>query len=189
MIDPKTKIEYITLLIDQIYSDPWALKSWQFQCTIIIEAVIVSINIIKIHFDMNALQKVKNILLADICSAYILIQWYIFSQHVTENNIVILNDGTGFRLNPINLETSSIDLSLVSTLISSHCTWYADQKSTHGSDHFVVNIKISYKPMIYNDHFNSSNSNYKNVDWEGFANACDKKKWLPFVSFRHFVYS
>ena len=102
--------------------------------------------------------------------------------HVTENNIVILNDGTGFRLNPINLETSSIDLSLVSTLISSHCTWYADQKSTHGSDHFVVNIKISYKPMIYNDHFNSSNSNYKNVDWEAFANACDKKISYDMVS-------
>jgi hypothetical protein len=26
-----------------------------------------------------------------------------------------------------------------------------DQKSTHGSDHFVVNIKISYKPMIYSN--------------------------------------
>ena len=28
--------------------------------------------------------------------------------HVIENNIVILNDGTGTRLNPINLETSSL---------------------------------------------------------------------------------
>ena len=102
--------------------------------------------------------------------------------HVTENNIVILNDGTGSRLNPINLETSSIDLSLVNTSIGPHCTWYADQKSTHGSDHFVVNIKISYKSMIYNDHFNSSNSNYKNVDWEGFANACDKKFSYDMVS-------
>ena len=61
--------------------------------------------------------------------------------HLTENNIVVLNDGTGTRLNPINLETSCFDLSLVSTVISSHCTWYVDQKSTHGSDHFVVNIK------------------------------------------------
>ena len=41
--------------------------------------------------------------------------------HVTENNIVILNDGSGTRLNPINLETYSIDISLVSPLISSHC--------------------------------------------------------------------
>ena len=98
--------------------------------------------------------------------------------------IVILNDGTGSRLNPIILETSSFDLSLVSTLISSHCTWYVDQKSTHGSDHFVVNIKISYKPMIYNDHFNSSNSNYKYVDREGFANACDKKFSYDMVSER-----
>ena len=32
--------------------------------------------------------------------------------HVIENNIVVLNDGTGTRLNPINMETSSIDLSL-----------------------------------------------------------------------------
>jgi hypothetical protein len=41
-------------------------------------------------------------------------------------------------LNPINMETSSIDLSLVDTSIGPHCTWYVDQKSTHGSDHFVV---------------------------------------------------
>ena len=33
--------------------------------------------------------------------------------HVIENNIIILNDGTGNRLNPFNMETSSIDLSLV----------------------------------------------------------------------------
>jgi hypothetical protein len=44
--------------------------------------------------------------------------------HVIENNIVILNDGTGTRLNPINMETSSIDLSLVNTSIGPHCTWY-----------------------------------------------------------------
>jgi hypothetical protein len=36
-----------------------------------------------------------------------------------------------------------IDLSLVNTSIGPHCTWYVDQKSTHGSDNFVVNIKIS----------------------------------------------
>jgi hypothetical protein len=66
--------------------------------------------------------------------------------HVIENNIVILNDGTGTRLNPINMETSSIDFSLVNTPIGPHCIWYVDQKSTHKSDHFVVNIKISYKP-------------------------------------------
>jgi hypothetical protein len=54
--------------------------------------------------------------------------------HDIENNIVILNDGTGTRLNPINMETSSIDLSLVDTSIGPHCTWYVDQKSTHGSE-------------------------------------------------------
>jgi hypothetical protein len=43
--------------------------------------------------------------------------------HVIENNIVILNDDTGTRLNPINMETSSIDLSLVNTSIGPHCTW------------------------------------------------------------------
>jgi endonuclease/exonuclease/phosphatase family metal-dependent hydrolase len=40
------------------------------------------------------------------------------------------------------METSSIDLSLVNTSIGHHCTWYVDQKSTHGSDHFVVNITL-----------------------------------------------
>ena len=86
--------------------------------------------------------------------------------YVIENNIVILNDGTGTRLNPINMETSSIDLSLVGTSIGPHCTWYVDQKSTHGSDHFVVNIKISYKPMIYSNQYNSLKWNYKNADWK-----------------------
>ena len=81
--------------------------------------------------------------------------------NITENNIVILNDGTGTRLNPINLETSSIDLSLVSTLISSHCTWYVDKKYTHGSDHFIVNIIL---------------------DWDGFANTCNKKCSYDMVS-------
>ena len=75
--------------------------------------------------------------------------------HVIENNIVVLNGGTGTRLNPINMETSSIDISLVNTSIGPHCTWYVDQKSTQGSDHFAVNIKISYKPMIYSNQYNS----------------------------------
>ena len=102
--------------------------------------------------------------------------------HVIENNIVILNDGTGTRLNSINLETSSIDLSLVDTSIGSHCTWYEDQKSTHGSDHFVVDIKISYKPMIYSNQYNSLKWNYKNADWKGFAMACDNKFSYDMVS-------
>jgi hypothetical protein len=102
--------------------------------------------------------------------------------HVIENNIVILNDGTGTRLNSINLETSSIDLSLVDTSIGSHCTWYEDQKSTHGSDHFVVDIKISYKPMIYSNQYNSLKWNYKNADWKGFAMACDNTFSYDMVS-------
>ena len=102
--------------------------------------------------------------------------------HVIENNIVVLNDGTGTRLNPINMETSSIDLSLVNTSIGPHCTWYVDQKSTHGSDHFVVNIKISYKPMIYSNQYNSLKWNYKNADWKGFTNACDIKFSCNMVS-------
>jgi len=103
--------------------------------------------------------------------------------HLIENNIVILNDGTGTRLNPINLETSSIGLSLVSTSIGSHCTWYVDQKSTHGSDHFVVNKKNSDKPMIYSNQYNSLKWNYKNGDWKGFAMvACDNNFSYDMVS-------
>jgi hypothetical protein len=102
--------------------------------------------------------------------------------HVIENNVIILNDGTGTRLNPINMETSSIDLSLVDTSIGPHCTWYVDQKSTHGSDHFVVNINISYKPMIYRNQYNSLKWNYKNADWKGFTNACDNKLSYDMVS-------
>jgi len=102
--------------------------------------------------------------------------------HVIENNIVVLNDGTGTRLNPTNLETTCIDLSLVSTVISSHCTWYVDQKSTHGSDHFVVNVKITVKPMPYSNPYNSCKWNYKNADWKGFAIACDKKFSQEMVS-------
>lgn len=89
--------------------------------------------------------------------------------YVSENNIVVLNDCTGTGLNPFNLETSCIDLSLVSTVISTHCTWYVDQTSTHGSDHFVVNIKITVKPMIYSTPYNSCKWNYQNEDWKGFT--------------------
>ena len=74
--------------------------------------------------------------------------------HVTKNNIVIFNDGSGTRSNPINLETSSIDLSLVRPLISPHGTWFVDQTSTQGSDHFFVNVKTSSKPMVCNDNNN-----------------------------------
>jgi hypothetical protein len=52
------------------------------------------------------------------------------------------------------METSSIELSLVNTSIGPHCTWYVDQQSTHGGDHFVVpplfmvGIKISTNDIL-----------------------------------------
>ena len=102
--------------------------------------------------------------------------------HVTENNIVIFNDGSGTRSNLINIETSSIDLCLVRPLISPHCTWFVDQTSTQGSDQFVVNVKTSSKPMVCNDNNNSFNWNYTNADGGGLANACDKNVSNDLVS-------
>ncbi|VDI00719.1 Hypothetical predicted protein [Mytilus galloprovincialis] len=91
---------------------------------------------------------------------------------IVNNNIVILNDGSGTRLNPINLETSCIDISLVSPNISHKATWAVDHSSTHGSDHFVVSITLNEKPDYKNE--SVFKWNYAKADWNGFSSKCDQ---------------
>ena len=62
-------------------------------------------------------------------------------EYVSNNDdVVILNDGSGTRQNPTNLELSCIDLSICSTNIAHKITWSVDHSSLYGSDHFVINL-------------------------------------------------
>ena len=97
------------------------------------------------------------------------------------NNVVILNDGSGTRQNPTNLELSCIDLSICSTNIAHQITWSVDHSSSYGSDHFVVNLCFNELPVVTeNEH--DFNWNYKKADWDGFASMCDQTLSLDMIS-------
>lgn len=93
---------------------------------------------------------------------------------INENNVVILNDSTGTRLDPVTLKTSVIDLCLCDTGSSHNYSSNVYQTSTFGSDHYPV-IVTSSKQLIDNcDINNSFNWNFKKADWSGFADKCDQ---------------
>ena len=85
----------------------------------------------------------------------------------------MLNDGSGTRQNPTNLELSCIDLSICSANIAHQITWSVDHSSLYGSDHFVVNLCFNQLPVV-RDKETELKWNYKKADWDGFASSCDK---------------
>jgi len=92
-----------------------------------------------------------------------------------DKEIVLLNDGTGTRCNPITLELTPIDLAFCNSSLSNKIKWSVDLTSTFGSDHHVASIEFINKrtdtcmpednsDIIYN---------YKKADWKGFSTKCD----------------
>lgn len=92
---------------------------------------------------------------------------------VENRNVVLLNDGTGTRCNPCNLELSPIDLSFCSPNMASKINWSVDLSSSYGSDHHVVTLSINYTPEVSNN-VPDYIWNLQKANWDGFARKCDE---------------
>ena len=67
-----------------------------------------------------------------------------FNQFVEENDLVILNDGTGTYLSPVSNQLSALDLTLTTRDVSRNCHWYVHQNCL-GSDHYPIISKFNYQ--------------------------------------------
>ena len=95
-----------------------------------------------------------------------------------KQNLVILNDGSGTRLDPISGRTSCLDLSLISSGIASKCTWsvFADK---FGSDHFPVYIEFYIQGHCnktkHENEGEQTKWSFKKMDWTAFSRMCEEK--------------
>jgi len=92
-----------------------------------------------------------------------------------KNNSVILNDGSGTRIDTHSGKISHLDLTITSSSLANKCTWNTEGNSL-GSDHFLITIKITLENNIPNrqDIENKENSwSFKNFDWTKFKSLCD----------------
>ena len=67
-----------------------------------------------------------------------------FNQFVEENDLVILNDGTGTYLSPVSNQLSALDLTLTTRHVSKNYHWYVHQDCL-GSDHYPIISKFNYQ--------------------------------------------
>ena len=98
---------------------------------------------------------------------------------VNKNNLIVLNDKTGTRLDPCSGKLSCLDLSFSSPSLASKTMWKVMDNSL-GSDHFPVNIQISLgkDEKQSKNHINTGNIadehlSFKNISWPKFANKCE----------------
>ena len=95
---------------------------------------------------------------------------------VFRNDLVILNDGSGTRLDPHSGKTSCLDLSLISSSLAGNCTWNV-MPDRLGSDNFPIFIDIFIGEKIPVRDINDSSNrmwNLKNIDWKCFRSLCEK---------------
>ncbi|VDI82655.1 Hypothetical predicted protein [Mytilus galloprovincialis] len=93
---------------------------------------------------------------------------------ISTNNIIVLNDGSGTRQNPSDLQLSCIDISMSSVQLAHQITWTVDNKSLYGSDHFVIQLTLNQTSSCSNSE-QELIWNYKKADWDGFASSCHKQ--------------
>lgn len=90
----------------------------------------------------------------------------IIENKIEENNLVILNDGSGTRHNPINQElTGHLDLTIMSPEIAGKSNWEVLQQNC-GSDHQLVVTKIG--ASIYKQELFTPRWNFNKADWSTF---------------------
>lgn len=59
-----------------------------------------------------------------------------------EKSLVVLNGGSGTRMNVHNGNETAVDLTLESEAIAGICMWRVDQETTIGSDHYPIVIEL-----------------------------------------------
>ena len=72
----------------------------------------------------------------------------ILEDFLEESGLVCLNDGQGTRYNCVNNTESAIDLTLVSENLAGVSIWKVLRKSTLGSDHYPILIKLGVEPCL-----------------------------------------
>lgn len=97
---------------------------------------------------------------------------------IQNKNLVILNDGTGTRIDPCSGKTSCLDLSFTSPKLAGKCMWEV-LEHTFGSDHFPISTQILLD-RAEEANKNRVNDNeetiwsFKNFDWNIFTRKCER---------------
>lgn len=89
-------------------------------------------------------------------------------EFIDQNNLVLLNNGEGTRLNPITGEFSSIDLTFCDAAIGADLFW-SPYPYPYGSDHLPLNITHINDNPPDNTHGALDRWNLKNADWQNFS--------------------
>ena len=108
----------------------------------------------------------------------------IVDKFVMDHDLLLLNDGTGTRIDPHSGKLSSLDLSFVTPNLGSRCLWKV-MPYTFRSDHFCILIQIqsfqserhdvviptvsSLEGQEDEDHWS-----FKNMNWVAFAGKCEE---------------
>ena len=93
----------------------------------------------------------------------------IVEEFLGENNLVLLNDGEGTRIDPHTGKLSCLDLTISSPNLAAKCSWKASNQNL-GSDHFIISITIGSKVSSIST---STSNNYMSI---AFSKA-DMKKY------------
>ena len=90
------------------------------------------------------------------------------------NNSVIINDGSGTRIDTHTGKISHLDLAITSPSLACKCAWNTE-KNNLGSDHFLIDIKINLETNINEVHKNTEEDSwsFKNIDWKKFKKICE----------------
>ena len=92
----------------------------------------------------------------------------IIQEFMDENDLYLLNDGTGTRITFNGIQTP-LDLTFVSSNLSKISRWNV-QDNTLGSDHSLIKIQLYQNRKINKNHNSISNSwNYKKAKWSLFS--------------------
>lgn len=90
-------------------------------------------------------------------------------QFIDDNNLILLNDTTGTRINN-NGGLSAIDLSLTSASLAIKCNWRV-HTSSMGSDHYPIHILLNEPPSTITNEKRRSYI-YNRADWQSFKHQC-----------------
>ena len=93
---------------------------------------------------------------------------------LVDNQLVVLNDGGGTRVDINTGRESVLDLSIVSSSLAPRCEWEVYRDSTLGSDHYPVIIRMNLGVGRV-EVSNSGKWNFEKANWELFSRECDSR--------------
>lgn len=91
----------------------------------------------------------------------------VMEEFIEDKGLVCVNDGRGTRYNSAKDKESAIDLTLVSAGIAGITTWEVLTKSTVGSDHYPIGIKVGVE-INQEEDLNLPKWKLDKADWDTF---------------------